>query len=149
MDRTVHSNLYVLVVDDCPVDRQLIEKAFRDVSEKVDLDLVGTGRAALKLLSSLYENTGGKLPDICIFDINMPGLSGIDLLKKIKQDDRFRRIPVIILSSSDSQQEISECYEHHASAYMCKPNNYSDLNEMVTRLHTYWDRTARLPAEGV
>jgi len=139
------SPLKVLVVDDDPVDRQLIAEAFTDSQIAVDLSFAANGQHALKRLT---EQENGKLiyrPSLCIFDINMPGVSGIELLEKVKAHSELRKIPVIMLSSSDDKRDIAKCYDLQASGYVRKPDNYHDLLALVRGITDYWSNTLSLP----
>lgn len=138
--------LKVLIVDDDPVDRELIKRAFKDSKANVALHFCESGASALKLLQRNKGGKSGFYPDACIFDINMPGLSGIELLDKIKSDPASRSLPVVMLSSSDDQKDIEASYAGNASSYVCKPDNYRELREMISAITRFWAETVSYPS---
>lgn len=135
----------MLVVDDDPVDRMLLQKAFAEAQGKVDLLFEDSGMNALSYMMSVSEKSLAHVPDVCIFDINMPGLSGIELLKRFKSHSEYRKIPVFMLSSSDDRNDIASCYELQASGYICKPNDYAVLQTMIDNLSRFWVDTLSFP----
>ena len=134
--------LDVLVVDDDPLDRQLIQKAFDDAKSEIQLHFKSNGASALDYLLGRDGEVAGK-PDACLFDINMPGLSGIDLLRKLKGDADLRKIPVVMLSSSDRPEDIDQCYDLQACGYVCKPSDYREMNEIVAAIANFWENTVK------
>lgn len=133
------------MVDDDPVDRQLILQAFTDAKAEVELHFASSGAAALKQLTAVESGRPVFRPDACIFDINMPGISGIELLQKVKRHSDLRQIPVVMLSSSDDEKDVSRCYELQASFYVCKPDNYRGLREMISGITVFWQETVSFP----
>lgn len=131
---------HYLLVDDSPQDRLLAQEAFESLCPNCTLSCVGSGYKALMLLNDpTFE------PDVILLDLNMPGMSGFELLKALKHDPRLGHIPVVILSTSNAQQDISEAYTLHASSYLVKSANFSEfLKQVETFLH-YWqiNRTVR------
>ncbi len=135
----------VLIVEDDEVDQLLIKRAFKGTGFNVRTKFRDNGAAAFKLMSQTDE--GGVLyrPDACLCDINMPGMSGIDLLKKLKAVELLRAIPIIMLSSSDDERDIRTCYQSGAASYLCKPHNYQDLCTVIDGFSKYWINTVSLP----
>ena len=83
-------------------------------------------------------------PRLAILDIKMPGMNGLELLAKIKSNDRTKDLPVIIMSSSDEPQDISCAYDCGANGYLVKPNRFQDLRELVGSIACFWIKTNRL-----
>lgn len=127
------------------MDRKLIRQAFSDSGADVNLHFADNGASALAKLTELDGATRKFTPDVCIFDINMPGISGLELLQKLKQHSELRRLPVLMLSSSDDEQDVSRCYDLQASAYACKPNDYRGLRELIAGIGEFWQSTISFP----
>ncbi|MEP2735701.1 MAG: response regulator [Erythrobacter sp.] len=103
------------------------------------------GGAAFTLMAKRDGNGRLYKPDVCICDINMPGMSGIDLLVRLKADETLRRIPVVMFSSSDDARDVRQCYDHQAVSYVCKPANYAELREFAAGFVRYWVEMVSLP----
>lgn len=131
---------HYLLVDDSLQDRLLAQEAFELICPNCTLTCVGSGHEALMLLDDpTFE------PDVILLDLNMPGMNGFEVLKALKHDPRLGHIPVVILSTSNAQQDISEAYTLHASSYLVKSANFAEfLKQVETFLH-YWqvNRTVR------
>lgn len=131
---------HYLLVDDSPQDRLLAQEAFELICPSCTLTCVGSGREALALFD---DPTFG--PDVILLDLNMPGMNGFEVLTALKNDPRMGRIPVVMLSTSNAQQDINEAYTLHASSYLVKSATFTEfLKQVETFLH-YWqlNRTAR------
>lgn len=87
-------------------------------------------------------------PDLILLDLNMPGMSGLEVLKRLKTDDRFKTIPVVILSSSDDVGDIAKTYANHANCYVTKPTDLSQFVATVKVIENFWLTTAQLPNQG-
>lgn len=133
----------ILVVDDDPIDRSLVERAFVQAGNKVVLQICSDGMTAWRYLNRKDEFAKSKLPVAALVDMNMPGVSGIDLLDKIKQDKNLNRLPVTIFSSSDLQEDIDACYDKHASAYVQKPDDQKKLTAIAATLSDFWTSVVR------
>ncbi len=83
--------------------------------------------------------------DIALFDINLPGMSGIDLLQKVKTDPELKHVPVIMLTSSDAPDDIRNSYQEHANCYLTKPVDVTELMELVRTLDSFWFSIVKLP----
>lgn len=131
---------HYLLVDDSPQDRLLAQEAFESLCPDCTLTCVGSGREALMLFDEpTFE------PDVILLDLNMPGMNGFEVLKALKSDPRQVQIPVVILSTSDARQDISQAYTLHASSYLVKSATFAEfLKQVETFLH-YWqvNRTTR------
>jgi CheY-like chemotaxis protein len=137
--------LKLLVVDDDAVDRQLIERAFKSTDRPLEITFVESGQQALDCLLG-PDGSGGKFrPDLCLFDINMPGISGFELLTQVKSHNAIKKIPVVMLSSSDDRKDIRYSYELQASGYVRKPGNMKEFNRIAKSLVDYWGSILCLP----
>jgi len=120
----------ILFVDDNPSESELVEEAFRHYQMPVSLRKVDTGPKALAYLHSTLE-AGGKLPDLVLLDLNLPLLSGHEVLQSIRADARLKDLPVVILSSSDRRHDIERSEALGATSYVIKPTHWDEYLVLV------------------
>ena len=125
--------LTLLVVEDDPGHARLIEKNLRRSSVTCEIVKLTDGQQALD-----YLFTNGKRAEsagtVVLLDLNMPGLNGYQVLKRLKAHERTRSIPVVILTTTDDSVEIKRCYDLGCNAYVTKPVDYEQFSEMIHRL---------------
>ena len=126
--------LRVLLVDDTSADRELAREALSGHDHGVMLDTCATGERALSFLRA--PDTA--LPDVILLDLNMPGLTGFDVLTQLKDDSRLRVIPVVILSSSGATGDIERAYTLHASSYLIKSVNFEQFVQQIDAFVAFW-----------
>jgi two-component system, chemotaxis family, response regulator Rcp1 len=133
----------ILLVEDNPADVRLFREALRELGTSYHLQSVDDGEKALDLVF----NCDGKAtcPDVVILDLNLPKVSGHEVLRAIKQDERTRKLPVIILSSSLARTDVQQAYESNANCYLQKPSNLNELFRMVFAIESFWLHTVQLP----
>ena len=116
---------------------------FREVLESIDPELkflsAENGEIGLQMLK-----TSGDLPDIIFLDLNMPKMDGREVLKMVKSNEMYRKIPVIVFSTTKNQLEVRRCYDLGANTYIVKPVSYDTLVETIREICTYWFNTATL-----
>ncbi len=88
------------------------------------------------------------MPDVILLDLNMPRKNGREVLEEIKADPALRRIPVVVLTTSNSEEDIMQSYDAGAAGYITKPMKFGGLVEAIQGLQQYWEHVVRLPAEG-
>lgn len=130
----------ILLIEDNKNDAQLVAEALKDASLPHRLDLVSDGEEALRHLREREMR-----PDLVLLDLNLPKLSGIEVLKAIKADPYLKVIPVIILTNSTAPDDVAECYENFANAYIRKPIGFDGLTATIITTGQFWFRTAVLP----
>ncbi|MBZ9750177.1 response regulator [Deinococcus sp. HMF7604] len=135
------NRMRVLVVDDSPADLMLAQVALETHADRVRLTTAPDGEAALAHLRDPEQ----PLPDLILLDINMPGLTGLQVLSSIRHDPALCHLPVGILSTSESQTNILDAYDRQASFYIVKAPHLSELMQMFERLIAFWSLTPRLP----
>ncbi len=140
-----HKKLQVLLVDDDPIDRQLLKQAFGDASENVEMHQCDNGLKALDFLAQRGEYKEMPPTDACILDINMPGLTGLEVLRRIREDKALRKLHVIMMSNSADQKDIDASYDLNASGYVQKPGSYMELREFVSVIASFWNKFIRFP----
>lgn len=135
----------VLLVEDDPGDQKLLSKALANQEIPTELQIVGSGEEALEyLLRSKSRDEQSPRPNLILLDLNMPGMSGKDFLRCIKADIDLRAIPVVILTVSDAESDIQECYELHAAGYIRKSATPDEFQRVVMTLAKYWFATSSL-----
>jgi CheY-like chemotaxis protein len=133
----------ILVVEDNAADAGLVEESLEGAPSAPRLELVTSGRAALALLRD--RGVEEPLPAVILLDLNLPGYSGLETLADLKADAALRRIPVIVLTTSKSQEEINRCYETGAAAVLNKPLRLREYREMLGAFERFWLGHVRFP----
>jgi CheY-like chemotaxis protein len=124
----------ILLVEDDEVDQMTVKRALSDIHVTNRLDIAGDGEEALTFLRD--EKT--QKPGIILLDLNMPRMNGIEFLSVIKKDDNLKRIPVIILTTSEEEQDKVSSFDLGVAGYMVKPVDYSQFVEVVRTIDLYW-----------
>jgi len=129
----------IMLVEDDPGDQKLIRNSLSEQRISNEVCVAETAEEALEYLSA--GKKGDKehpMPDLILLDLNMPGIGGKEFLRCIKADDDLDTIPVVILTTSDSEQDILESYKLHASGYIKKPVSLEGFREIMHDLEEYW-----------
>ena len=135
----------ILLVEDNPADIRLVEEAFKETGIDTELHSVTDGVAAMEYLYNIINSNGENLPDLILLDLNLPKKDGREVLVEIKENNDLRRIPVIILTTSSSEEDVIETYTNYASSYVVKPANVGHFIETLKNLEEYWFNLIRLP----
>lgn len=131
----------ILLVEDNPGDVILTQEAFFESRLSIMLETVENAEDALAYL----RNDDKAVPDLVLMDINLPGMSGLEALTAIKEDLHLRRIPVVILTTSSSDQDVLRAYDHYANCYITKPVQFEDFQNVIKGLEDFWFTIVRLP----
>ncbi len=131
----------LLHVEDNPADVHLVGLAFKDLKSKINVTVVSNGDEAFDFLNRVGKFAEAPVPNLVLLDIGIPGLEGPEVLRRIKTDEKLKVIPVVILSSSQSETDIRQCYLQHANGYISKPDDADGVFEMVRAIEHYWFRT--------
>ena len=126
----------ILLVEDNIGDVILAQEAFENIGITDQLIVASNGHEALDILNDLSEN--GSLPHLILMDLNMPIINGLELLDTIRKNDQFKHIPTLLLTTSEAQKDIISAYELGANAFLVKPFNIDEFNEMVKRIVNFW-----------
>jgi CheY-like chemotaxis protein len=132
-------------VEDNPDDVTIIKRALRRADVRVELSYAHDGEEALNRLYGVGEFESIPLPDLVLLDIILPKIDGLEVLAKIKEAPRLRRIPVIILTISDRKKDMAKAYDSGAAGYITKPIESKDFERFVQTILEYW-RMADLPS---
>ncbi len=129
----------ILLVEDDPADQKLIKKSVLDQKISNKLIITNSAEDALEYLDhSKLAEAGYPIPDLILLDLNMPGMGGKEFLCRLKTDDALDTIPVVILTSSASEQDILETYKLQAAGYIKKPPTLDGFREVFSHLEEYW-----------
>ena len=131
----------MLVVEDNPADIDLLQECLDLEDSKIDVAFVRDGLAAM---AYLRQNALLK-PQIIILDLNLPGLSGCDVLGRIRGDAELRHTPVVILTHSDAQSDILKTYALGANCYLTKPSTLQGFRQVVRQIEDFWFCLVKLP----
>lgn len=140
--------LTILMAEDNEDHAELMSEALYEFNSENKVQHVLNGEAALAYLRNdePYEDKQANPdPDIIFLDLRMPRLGGLETLIEIKKDERFQEIPIMMISTSDTEREIAECYRRGASGYVTKPLRFEELAKKIKELNYYWVMTAELP----
>ena len=140
------SAIEVLLAEDNHGDIHLIEQTFEERGLPADLYAVQTGRAALDWLYQRGEFTDAPRPEFVLLDLNLPGIGGQTVLKEIKSDSGLKRIPVIVLTGSESETDVTEAYGAGANACLRKPVDPTEFADRIQAVVEFWQSAAVLPS---
>ena len=135
----------VLLVEDSAAEARLAREALRETSFAVELHVASDGVEAMDYLHRRGPFRDAPRPHLVLLDLNLPREDGRDVLRYIKDDSDLRRIPVVVLTTSQAQSDIHRAYELHANCYIQKPLELDGFIEIVKSIHRYWLQTAELP----
>jgi two-component system, chemotaxis family, response regulator Rcp1 len=136
----------ILLVEDNPGDVRLTQEAFRESKLTIRLNVVMDGEDALNYLFRRPPYENATRPDMILLDLNIPKKDGREVLEEIKQDDSLRYVPVIILTTSNAEQDIVKTYNLKVNAYINKPVDFDRFFDIVQKIETFWLMTATLPS---
>ncbi len=135
----------VLVIDDSRGDAMLTERAFRGGDYACNVTIAYSGESALERL----QNPDIAAPDLILLDLQLPRLSGLDVLFALKQDNRLRPVPVIVMSSGESSENVFRAYNLYVTAYIVKPLGIEAYKEAVALIQRFFFSLASLPDTGL
>jgi len=139
----------ILSVEDNEPDFDLLQNALSKIQDvSLNITHISNGQCALDYVYKKGEYEKCKTPDLIILDINLPKINGYEILKKIKNSKRYKRIPVIMFSTSTLEEDISKSYEAHANSYIIKSFDVKTLFEKVATMGEYWLKTSEMPQKG-
>jgi two-component system, chemotaxis family, response regulator Rcp1 len=136
----------ILLVEDNPGDVRLTQEAFRDSRLTIKLNVVMDGEDALNYLFRRPPYENATRPDMILLDLNIPKKDGREVLEEIKQDDSLRFVPVVVLTTSNAEQDIVKTYNLKVNAYINKPVDFDRFFDIVQKIETFWLMTATLPS---
>lgn len=135
----------ILLVEDNPGDVRLTKEAFKEGMLRNNLHVVMDGEAALDFLRGRGAYRNVPRPDLVLLDLNLPKMNGREVLTEIKNDPNLKRIPVVVLTTSQDEQDVIESYKHFASSYIVKPVSMEKFINVVASFKQYWLSVVKLP----
>lgn len=139
------NEIQILLVEDNEGDILLTLEAFKELKVKNNVAVVKDGAEAIEFLKKEGRFNETILPHLILLDINMPRLSGIEVLDFIKKDDKLKKIPVVMLTTSSSESDIAECYDKSANCFITKPLDFGKFMDVVHAIESFWFSVAQLP----
>ncbi len=143
-----HRSFHILLVEDNPGDVGLIRRALAAGKLRTHLHVAHDGLEALDFLTHDAGDSGAQRPDLILMDLSLPKLDGCEVLWQIKQDPLLLTIPVIILSSSQAEQDVLRSYAHYANCYVTKPLDLEQYMALIGSVQQFWLTIAKLPRNG-
>jgi CheY-like chemotaxis protein len=135
----------VLLVEDDPGDVMLVREAFSEHEVGNVLSVVGDGVQALEFIRGEGEYSDRERPDLVLLDLNLPRKSGAEVLAEVKGDSRTSTIPVVVLTTSQAEEDILRSYQMHANAYVTKPVDFERFGEVVRQIDEFFIGIVKLP----
>lgn len=137
--------IHILLVEDNEGDIVLTKDALEEYKIATNTSIARDGKAALELLEELWQKGSAFLPDLVLLNINLPKKNGQEVLKTMKSDNRFKEIPVIMLTTSSSEDDILRAYQNHANCFISKPVEADQFLEVVSSIENFWISIVKLP----
>ncbi len=138
-----------LLVEDNPGDVRLTCEALTESKVKNNLSIVGDGLEAMAFLRREGKYADAPRPDVILLDLNLPKKNGLEVLAEIKADSSLKRIPVVIVTSSEAEQDVLKTYDLHVNCYVNKPVDLEQFIKVVQSIETFWLTIVKLPSEIV
>lgn len=135
-------------MEDSLADQEILRRAFRSVDNGCDLRMLLDGESALCYLQQaepFAPPASAPPPDLILLDLNLPNLTGREVLERVRANPRIRHIPVIILTTTQAQNEVLECYRLGANCFITKPSTFQEFVQLISTTCTYWFQFAKLP----
>lgn len=135
----------ILMVEDNPADVRLAQEAFKFQKLANNLHVAKDGLEALRFLKKEEEFADAITPDIVLLDLNLPKLSGQEVLAQVKNCPELKKIPVVVLTTSEAEKDIMTAYDNHANCYIAKPVDFEKFADIVRRIEGFWFSVVKLP----
>ena len=137
----------ILLVEDNPGDIRLTQEALKEYKMMSSLHIVTDGEEAISFLRKEGKYQDVPRPDLILLDLNLPKKSGREVLAEIKADDKLKTIPVVVLTTSQSEEDISKAYNLNANCFISKPVDLDQFMKVVQSIETFWLTIVKLPKE--
>jgi CheY-like chemotaxis protein len=137
--------LNVLLIEDNPGDVFLVRQALKESGLPHHISIAKDGADALDLLYQTDGCTKKPCPDLVLLDLNLPRVSGHEVLRRIKSDEQLKQVPVVIFSSSASKEDVKDAYDNYANCYVCKPSRPEEFFRVIKSIEGFWFSVAQLP----
>ena len=138
----------ILLLEDEAADAYLVKIAFKNNNSLAKLHHVLDGREGLVFLQQQGDFCNSPRPDLILLDLNMPRMNGYEFLTAVKNDERYKGIPIIVLTTSDIESDIQRSYQLGAASYVTKPTGIEHFSTVIKQLSDYWIHLVRLPQQA-
>lgn len=139
----------ILLVEDNPGDVRLTQEAFREGNVPVNLSVTMDGVEAIKFLKKQEGYEDAPTPDLILLDLNLPKLDGREVLEEIKTDPYLKHLPVVVLTTSNAEQDIMRSYNLYVNSYINKPVDFDRFFDIIKKIEEFWFNTAILPSAAM
>ena len=138
----------ILLVEDSPTDVMLAEEALEYAKMLNKLHVARDGVEAMAFLRKQGQFADVPRPDLILLDLNLPRKNGLEVLTEVKADDDLKNIPVVVITTSQAQEDVLTAYGLHANCYISKPVDFNQFTNIVRAIDNFWFTVVTLPAEG-
>jgi len=135
----------ILLIEDDPGDILMTREALTDAKMANELHVVNNGEEALAFLFREGEYADAPRPGLILLDLNLPRIDGLEVLARIKAEEELRRIPVVVLTTSEAEEDVLRSYDLHANAYVTKPVDFEAFVKVVRQVDDFYINVVRLP----
>jgi chemotaxis family two-component system response regulator Rcp1 len=147
VDAVVGRTLGVLLVEDDPGDVVIAQEALRAGNLPTQLDVVSDGVEAMAFLRNEGGYADARRPDLILLDLNLPRMTGHEVLAELKADESLRRIPVVVLSTSVAAEDVARSYDLHANVYVAKPVDFDEFAGVIKQIDDFFASVVQLAAD--
>lgn len=137
----------ILLVEDNPADIELTRESLDEARILSNLHVARDGIEAMTFLNQEPPQADAPIPDLILLDLNLPKKDGREVLRECKEDEELRKLPIVVLTSSQAEADIARAYDLHANSYVVKPVELSEFVEIMKRIEGFWLRVVKLPDE--
>lgn len=134
----------IFLVEDNEGDIVLTKEALKEGKVRNEITVARDGAEAIQMMEDWHE-ADNSLPDLILLDVNLPKMNGHEVLARLKQDHRFRHVPIVMLTTSSAETDIAKSYENHANCYITKPVELGDFFRVVAEIDAFWFNIVQLP----
>ena len=138
----------ILLVEDNPGDIRLVQETFKEGNVTNQLEIVRDGEEAINYMQQRDGYSKATEPGMILLDLNLPKKNGIEVLNEIKSDPNLRKIPVVVLTASQAEEDVVKAYSGHANCYLTKPLDLDDFLKVVQAIKSFWLNIVQLPGEN-
>lgn len=137
----------ILLIEDDPGDVELTMEGFKSAKMHINFHTVDDGAKAMKYLKKQEPYTDAVRPDLILLDLNLPKKNGMEILREMKSDGDLRSIPVVVLTTSEADEDILKCYNLGVNCYVSKPVRFEDFVNVVLKIEDFWFTVVKIPSK--
>ncbi len=144
----ITSPIQLLIVEDNPGDVRLLRECFGESRLQYEIHVVEDGEQAIDFIFRKGAHKKAPRPDLVLLDLNLPKLDGHTVLDRVKKDPKLKRIPIVVLTSSQNERDILKSHDLHANCYLVKPMLFDQYQSMVKSIEEFWFNMSELPNQS-